>query len=367
MEEPHDSTGSTGDIAVISGTDIVTDTEMVQYGALKMLLSSGFAAMGEDGSVVLTKDSVAVGGITCWNHPGFEPEDMIEWMKALGIPELQDDFDAPIGYMAGNSAYGDWEIEIFWDGNPDALNEQHVFFIDGELVYDVWYDQNLISDGIAERLLKTVAINAEPVVETVPTEQDALAKCRAVMEAVQAGTYKIISRQINAGNEGPKGYERIYCRNDEDWLSVTNVLTEGENFADGMEYAVTKSALCANGRRFSYTGTEWVEIVNNENSLLPWMADFTWDENVVAYMDTMTDENGECVMLRVDEKYVDSDEYAPHYFLFFNFDADGNFVNVELQVNLFMENEFTITESIISLDPETVNAEIQKEYQNAIG
>ena len=47
--------------------------------------------------------------------------------------------------------------------------------------------------------------------------------------------------------------------------------------------------------------------------------------------------------------------------------ADGNFVNAQLQVNLFRENELAITESIVSLNPETVNAEIQKEYRRAIG
>ncbi|MGM9601880.1 MAG: M56 family metallopeptidase [Faecousia sp.] len=352
---------------VVDGSYIITDTELVQYGTLKMLLTPGFGAREQDGAIVLTKDSVDVGGITCWSHPGYEPDDMIEWIRALGLPELQENFGVPIGYMAGNSAYGDLEIEIFQGDNPEALNEEHVFFIDGNLVYDVWYDENLISDGIAERFLKTVAINSDPVVEVDLAEQEAFAKCRAVMEAVQNGSYQIISRQMNAGNEGPKGYERIYCRNNNDWLSVTNVLTEGENFADGMDYSVTKSALYVDGRRFSYTGTEWVEIANYENSLIPWLADFTWDENEVAYMDTLTDEEGECVMLRVDEKYVDSDEYDPHYFVYFNFDPDGNFVDAYLQVNLFQENEFTITESIISLDPETVNAEIQQEYQRAVG
>jgi len=200
----------------------------------------------------------------------------------------------------------------------------------------------------------------------VSEEQEAFAKCRAVVEAVQKGSYKIISRQVNAGNEGPKGYERIYCRNREDWLSITNVLAEGENIADGMEYAATKSALYANGERYSYTGSQWVSIANDENSLLPWLADITWDESVVAYMDTLTDEEGACVMLRMDEKYVDSDDYDPHYFVNFNFDANGNFKNVDIQINLFRENEVTITESIASLDPETVNAEIQKEYQRAV-
>ena len=69
----------------------------------------------------------------------------------------------------------------------------------------------------------------------------------------------------------------------------------------------------------------------------------------------------------LDEQYIDLDAYDPHYFLNFNFDPDGNFVNAQLQVNLFRDNEINITESIASLDAEEINAEIQKEYQRAIG
>ena len=352
---------------VVDGSMIITDTELVQYGTLKMLLPSGFAAREQDGTVVLMKDSVDVGGITCWSHPGFEPDDMIEWIKALGIPELQEDYEVPIGYMAGGSSHGDLEIEIFWDGNPDALNTEHRFFIDGNIVYDVWFDQNLISDGIAERFLKTVAINAEPVAVTGPREQEALAKCRSVVEAVQGGSYKIVTRHVSGRDENVMAHERIYTRTGEDWLSVTNALPAGEDFTGEEKFAITKSALRVNGKHYNYTGTEWVEIADIANTRLPWLAEFTWDENIVAYMDTLTDEDGECIMLRVDEKYIDSDEYDPHYFLFFNFDLDDNFVNVQMQVNLFRDNQINITESLVSLDAEEINAEIQKEYQNAIG
>ena len=351
---------------VVDGSMIITDTELVQYGTLKMLLPSGFAAREQDGAVVLMKDSVDVGGITCWSHPGFEPDDMIEWIKALGIPELQEDYEVPIGYMAGGSSHGDLEIEIFWDGNPDALNTEHRFFIDGNIVYDVWFDQNLISDGIAERFLKTVAINAEPVAVTGPREQEALAKCRSVVEAVQVGSYKIVTRHVSGRDENVMAHERIYTRTGEDWLSVTNALPAGEDFTGEEEFAITKSALRVNGKHYNYTGTEWVEIADIANTRLPWLAEFTWDENIVAYMDTLTDEDGECIMLRVDEKYIDSDEYDPHYFLFFNFDLDDNFVNVQMQVNLFRDNQINITESLVSLDAEKINAEIQKEYQDAI-
>ena len=354
---------------VVDGSTIITDTELVQYGTLKMLLPSGFAAREQDGAIVLMKDSVDVAGITCWSHPGFEPDadDMVEWMKALGIPELQEDYEVPIGYMAGGSSYGDFEIDIFWDGNPDALNIEHQFFIDGNIVYDVWFDQNLISGGIAERFLKTVAINAEPVIEENPDEQAAFVKCRAVLEAVQKGSYKVVTRQTTGRNESAVSHEQTYARSGADWLSITNVLPMGADFTGDVEYATTSSRLCANGEYFGFTGAEWVEIAEMENIRIPWLAEFTWDENIVAYMDTLTDEDGECIMLRVDEQYIDLDAYDPHYFLYFNFDQNGNFVNAQLQVNLFRDNEIAITESIASLDAEEINAEIQAEYQKAIG
>ena len=341
------------------GSVIITDTELVQYGTLKMLLPSGFAATQTQDVVVLTKDSVAVGGIRHWNYPDFQPSDIVEMKER--------ETGAPIGYMSGSSAYGDSEYEIFWDGNPAGLCEQHTFFIDGDIIYDVWYDENQISDGIAERFLKTVAINADPVVVTEPGEQEAFAKCRAVLEAVQKGSYKVITRQTNGRNENAVSCERTYFRSDADWLSITNVLAAGADFTGEVKYSTTSSRLCVNGKYFGFTGAEWVEIAEMENERIPWLAEFTWDENIVAYMDTLTDEDGECVMLRVDEQYIDSNDYDPHYFLFFNFDPDGNFVNVQLQVNLFRDNEINITESIASLDAEEINAEIQKEYQRAIG
>ena len=343
----------------LDGSAIITDTVLIQCGYLKMLLPSDFAAEEQNGVMVLIKDSVAVGGIMQWKYPEFQPSDIVELKEEeLGVP---------IGYMSGNSAYGDMEYEIFWDGNPAGLCEQHTFFIDGDVIYDVWYDENQISDGIAERFLKTVAINADPVAATAPGEQEAFAKCRAVLEAVQKGSYKVVTRHTDGRNENAISHERTYSRTGADWLSITNVLPAGADFTGEVKYSTTSSRLCVNGKYFGFTGAEWVEIAEIENERLPWLAEFKWDENIVAYMDTLTDEDGECVMLRVDEKYIESDEYDPHYFLYFNFDPDGNFVNAQLQVNLFRDNEINITESIASLDAEEINAEIQKEYQKAIG
>jgi hypothetical protein len=92
-----------------------------------------------------------------------------------------------------------------------------------------------------------------------------------------------------------------------------------------------------------------------------------WSKSYVTYIDTIEDESGICYMYRVDKMFDDIEGYTDHYFANYYFDTSGNFLNAQFQVNLFQENAFTVTESIVSLDPETVNAEIQKEYQKAIG
>ena len=218
---------------------------------------------------------------------------------------------------------------------------------------------------MAERFLKTVAIHAEPNPAFTPQEQEALAKCRAVLETIHSGSYKILSRRMNDGYENPKGYEQSYSRSNEDWLNIINVLKDGERASDDPDAAITKSSMYVNGKRFASTGREWVEIPGGEDTLLPWLAEFVWDENRISYIATPPKECGEMVMLRVDEKYVEADD-ADHYFVFFNFDEEGKFQTAEVQVNLLLDADFTLTESILSLDQETVDAEIQKEYRHAV-
>ena len=351
----------------VNGSVITIDGELVQYGTLKMLLPTGFAAVEQNGVMFLSTASVEVGGIRHWNYPDFQPSDIVELKK--------EESGVPIGYMSTSSAYGDMEYEVFWDGNPDGLNEQHTFFIDGDVIYDVWYDQNLISAGIAERFLKTVAINADPVVATAPGEQEAFTKCRAVLDAIQNGSCHILVDQSSDGDSQSHWSTSNYYQDNGNWLKIVDVDPESVNIVDGEQYSLRMAFMVANGIHYSnegkwgkaYTDIVWREDdLTFDDSVKPWLASFQWDDSV-AYMDTLTEEDGECVMLRVDKKYKDSDDYDPHYFLYFNFDPDGNFVNAQLQINLFRENERAITESIVSLDAEKINAEIQKEYQKAIG
>ena len=355
---------------VVDGSMIITDTELVQYGTLKMLLPSGFAAREQDGAIVLMKDSIDVGGITCWSHPGFEPDadDMVEWMKALGIPELQEDYEVPIGYMAEGSSYGDFEIEIFWDGNPDALNIEHQFFIDGNIIYDVWFDQNLISDGIAERFLKTVAINAEPNPAFTPQEQEALAKCKAVLDTVQGGSYHISREEFRTSSAGTFG-NRVECFScDEDWMYITY-------FDVGNNQIETQYRMQVNGqKRYNVESPVKDNIVWSDDDITeqarPWLSSYQWKDTAVAYVDTLRDRDLETVMLRIDEPFYGYPEETQSYFVNFLFDGSGSFLKVELEAIVFRNNELWTaneTETICSLDSEGINAEIQKEYQKAIG
>lgn len=109
---------------------------------------------------------------------------------------------------------------------------------------------------------------------------------------------------------------------------------------------------------------EWREITWWD-SVDPWLARFQWEDSVVAYMDTLTDESGITVMLRIDKPYEEGENQQPHYFVNFHFDTDGAFRDVTVQTNLFQNNAVTRTESIVSMDAEQIKAEIQEEYRNA--
>ena len=218
-----------------------------------------------------------------------------------------------------------------------------------------------------------IALNKE--ISDINTQSHTFAKCLAVLDAIQNGSCHILIDEPSNDDARSRWSTSNYYQNNGNWLLIKDIDPEKENIVDGEQYSVRMAFMAADGIRYSnegkwgkaYTDIEWREDdLTFDDSVKPWLASFQWDDSV-AYMDTLTDEDGECVMLRVDKKYKDSDDYDPHYFLYFNFDSDGNFMNAQLQVNLFRDNELSITESIVSMDPKTVNAEIQKEYKRAIG
>ena len=376
-----------GYMPTVSSNDIKTDSQLIQYGSLHFSIPDGMEAADENGSIALTFDGRNIGGIKL-RHPeqSNSPDSFSQaWQAAMGVPEAS---NPAMAYMGGGSLYADYEITyspdvpLNYDDNGSIIRDEigiyaldnevtHYFFVDGNDIYDLWIYENRLPNIPKENLMKSCYIEGITdlaAMEAARTEEEeALAKCRNVIDAMKVNSYKIVSRQRHGRNDNATRHEWVYSRNGADWLSITNVLRMGADFNSVTPYSTTKSTLCANGQRFSYTGAEWVEIADNDSIRMPWLADFTWDEGIISYQGLIEDNGTECIMLRVDGQYIESDEYDPHYFVNFYFDEDDNFVNAKIQINLFRENEIEVTESIISLDPYIAAAEINQEYVSATG
>ena len=105
-----------------------------------------------------SKQNVAVGGIVARPtpdlplHTGVADEDgnieennLNEWLKALGVPEA---LDYRFGSMGAGGGVGDLEM-IYWteeafQAELGDISRRHEFFIAGDVVYDVWFDELLI-------------------------------------------------------------------------------------------------------------------------------------------------------------------------------------------------------------------------------
>ena len=358
---------------VVSGSDIVTNVELVQYGVMTMALPEGYSCREENGSVILMKDGADAGGITCWAAPNFElvfpsqslqGSNMDTWIRALGLPEAQES-DEPIGYMIGNGAYGDLDAEFFNELEPEKLNVEHEFFIVGDLVYDVYYDQNIISDTQAGKFLETITISGEPVVPPDPSEEDALAKCKAVLDMVQNGSYGISSVRKNTGSAFLNTYSKTsFWQSGENWLSMTEIPESGGSSffwymdVDGTHYNTERTG-------WDDDGPIWAE-QNPVQVSKPWLATFQWSEEIVSYETTLFNGGEESVMLRIDEPYPYGEGNTECYYVTFKFVDGGAFLQAFLQVNPFRDNAFTETESILTLDTEDVATEIEKEFSRAV-
>ena len=76
------------------------------------------------------------------------------------------------------------------------------------------------------------------------------------------------------------------------------------------------------------------------------------------------------ITFQINEPFYVFPEESESYLVTFFFDGNGNFLQVELQSEAIRSNGLwtaSETESVISLDPESVNAKIQEEYQRIAG
>ena len=337
-------------------TGIAADGDTLQYGSLTMTLPQGVEAENRENGLVLLQEGKTVGGIDRRDYPAFVASDLVELKEA--------ELGCPLSYMSGSSPYGDTETEIFWDGNLDALNELHTFFIFGDHIYDVWFDLNQISSIRTEDFLKTVSIDGTPVATEPPGREAAMEQCQAVLNAIQSGScHLLIQRSATGDRLRPWSVTNFY-QDGENRLVLTEIAPESAAIAQEQQLPLKTGRMVVNGTVYTSQGGTWEQDGNRDTDIeMPWLASFQWDDSVT-YQHTLTDETGTVVMLRIDKPYIDSPEYLSFYFLNFQFDTQGNFVSVQLLIDLFREQELDIVESIVSLDEELVQEAIQEEYGN---
>ena len=342
-------------------TGIAAEGDTLQYGALTRVLPQGFGAESWENGLVLTQEEQTVGGIDRRDYPAFAASDLVELKEA--------ELGCPIGYMSGSSSYGDTETEIFWDGNPEALWELHTFFITGDQIYDVWFNLNQISSIHTEDFLKTVSIDgipvaAEPSAQEIAAQETALEQCQAVLNAIQSGSCHLLIQRSATGDTQQPWSVTNYYQDGENRLVLTEIAPESAAMAQEQQFPMKTGRMVVNGTVYTSQGGTWEQDGRwDADTEMPWLASFQWDE-AVTYIDTLTFETGTVVMLRIDKPYIDSPEYPSFYFLNFQFDAQGNFINIHLQNDLFGEHQLDIAESVVSLDEESARKAIEEEYRN---
>ena len=366
---------NTEDVSAIPGSDVVTDTQWIQYGDLRLLLLSGMEATDKNGILTLTMDAKTVGGVAL-RKPDDPSIYSADWLKKTGISEAS---DTAMGYMSGSSTYADYEITFFPDTpvNQDAngniiADEQgtyvlenettHYFFNHGTDAYDIWFYNHRIPNTIREALLKTCILEGVTDIAAMQTalkkEQDALQMCRSVLERIQSSAAcKIETKQENgpdALNEITLFTSWIYGQNR---LHISQIPESGGDAMFG--------GMLVNGTAYEYDAQQQWHTVSQWEWEDPWLTRFQWEDSVVSYQDTLTDDSSITVMLRIDQPFAESGNQQPHYFVSFNYNTDGTFRDVYVQANLFMDNSTYRTESVASLDSALVEAEIQKEYRQA--
>ena len=337
-------------------TGIAADGDTLQYGSLTMTLPQGVEAENRENGLVLTQEGKTIGGIDRRDYPAFVASDLV------GLKEAE--VGCPLSYMSGSSPYGDTETEIFWDGNLDALNELHTFFIFGDHIYDVWFDLNQISSIRTEDFLKTVSIDGTPVATEPPGREAAMEQCQAVLNAIRSGScHLLIQRSATGDRLRPWSVTNFY-QDGENRLVLTEIAPESAAIAQEQQLPLKSGHMVVNGTVYVSRGGTWEQDGSwNADMEMPWLASFQWDD-AVTYIHTLTFETGTVVMLRIDKPYIDSPEYPSCYFLNFQFDAQGNFINIHLQNDIFGEHQLDIAESIVSLDEELVGERIREEYGN---
>ena len=86
----------------------------------------------------------------------------------------------------------------------------------------------------------------------------------------------------------------------------------------------------------------------------------------MTYVDTLPDGEKTSYLFQVNAPFEDTQSAVDHYFAAFDFDAEGNFIDVYLQINPVRDDAYTLTQSIVTTDPEVIAAKLSGEMIRAM-
>ena len=207
----------------------------------------------------------------------------------------------------------------------------------------------------------TFTLTSPAATQELSEEETAFAKAQAVMMGLQ-DVPALIQTECRYQNTPEKDYTETFCYDSElGFLWVTTT-------ADGLDHA----QLYVNDRYYTNAGSEtsreptWVESEAPSSFSAPWLGGFNFIRHYVTYVDTLSDGENVSYLFRINALFEDTPDAADHYLATFRFDAWGNFIDVYLQINPAQDNAYTLTQSIVTIDPQVIAAKLNGETTRAM-
>ena len=333
-------------------------------------LPQGYAAgVTAEGNILIDNLQGMVGLITSYPIPKgvYDPNDGAWlWLEDVGVEDLENPSLTVTGMFSWVGSNG-CTLTVVDDLENPTVQRTHYFRFAGNTLYDFWLD-DLAVDEVTHSAIQQAVVYQEPVMQqpgTAPesemSEEDiAFAKAQAVMMGLQ-DVPCLIQTECRYQNTPEKDYIETFCYDNEiGFLRVTTT-------ADGLDHA----QLYVNDCYYTNVGSEtspepiWVESEVPSEFRAPWLGSFNFIRHYVTYVDTLLDGEQTCYLFLVNAPFEDTPGAANGYAATFNFDSEGNFIDVYLQINLVRDDAYTLTQAILTMDSESISNTIAQEYQRA--
>ena len=333
-------------------------------------LPQGYAAgVTAEGNILIDNLQGMVGLITSYPIPKgvYDPNDGAWlWLEDVGVEDLENPSLTVTGMFSWVGSNG-CTLTVVDDLENPTVQRTHYFRFAGNTLYDFWLD-DLAVDEVTHSAIQQAVVYQEPVMQqpgTAPesemSEEDiAFAKAQAVMMDLQ-DVPCLIQTECRYQNTPEKDYIETFCYDNEiGFLRVTTT-------ADGLDHA----QLYVNDCYYTNVGSEtspepiWVESEVPSEFRAPWLGSFNFIRHYVTYVDTLPDGENTSYLFQVNALFEDTPDAADHYFAAFRFDADGNLIDVSLQINPGRDDACTLTQSIVTTDPQVIAAKLNGEYIRA--